>query len=151
MSRFGFTEEEGLSKGKSLYIFHLCGLLSSLPLGTTGSASSPWRLCPQQKACSRHNSQTKEGALELAQVGVFRRSAITCAMRACQKGNLAILLRPVILSCIELWTAHASALEFLGEPDLASGDYGCRRAETSTCFLPGDSGRMDTLGTRSAY
>lgn len=35
------------------------------PLDTTGSALSPWRLYLQQKACSRHNSQTKEGTLEL--------------------------------------------------------------------------------------
>lgn len=54
-----------LLEGKSLYIFHLRGLLSSLPLDTTGSALSPWRLYLQQKACSRQNSQTKEGTLEL--------------------------------------------------------------------------------------
>lgn len=57
--------------------------------------------------------------LSLAQVGVFRRNAVTRAMRDHQKGHLATLLRAVILSYRDLWTAHASALEFLGEPDLA--------------------------------
>lgn len=56
-----------------------------------------------------------------AQVGVFRRNAVTCAMRDCQKWHLVTLLGAVILSCRDLWTAHASALEFLGEPDLALG------------------------------
>lgn len=54
-----------LLEGEALYIFHLHDLLSSLPLDTAGSALSPQRQSLQQKACSRHNSQTKEGTLAL--------------------------------------------------------------------------------------
>lgn len=73
-----------LLEGKSLYIFHLHGLLSFLPLDTTRSALSPWRLYLQQKACSRHNSQMKEGTLELAkyqETGLAIRSEVAATQR----------------------------------------------------------------------